>query len=91
MLIIGPGGKDMPLVKTSVTVPDEIYKIAKKESRNFSSVVTEALKEYLTKRKMKKAIASFGKWEKRSQKSVDIVREMRREGDRDYANRSDRH
>mgnify|MGYP001098705580 CR=1 FL=1 len=75
-------------VKTSINIPNEIYKEAKKLSDNFSQTVTEALKEYLRKRKVEKAIASFGKWGERDKSSVEIVNKLRKEGSRRYANRN---
>ena len=39
-------------VKTSVNIPDDIFNEAKKLSDNFSSVVADALKEYLRKKKV---------------------------------------
>lgn len=75
-------------VKTSINIPDDIFNEAKKISDNFSSVVTEALKEYLRRKKVEKAVSSFGKWEKRDKGSVDIVNEMRKEDERHYAGRS---
>ncbi|MDP3039354.1 MAG: type II toxin-antitoxin system CcdA family antitoxin [Deltaproteobacteria bacterium] len=81
----------MGLIKTSITIPEEVYKEVKKASKNFSAVATEALKDYLKKEKVQKAIASFGSWERRPKKSVDFVNEMRREEGRNYADRTHRH
>ena len=75
-------------VKTSVNIPNEIYNEAKKLSENFSHTVAEALKEYLRKRKVEKAINSFGKWGKRDKSSVEIVNKLRKEGSRRYADRN---
>ncbi|MEW6418625.1 MAG: type II toxin-antitoxin system CcdA family antitoxin [Nitrospirota bacterium] len=72
-------------VKTSINIPDEIYNEAKRLSDNFSQTVAEALKEYLRKRKVEKAITSFGKWKKRDKSSVEIVNELRKEDSRRYA------
>jgi len=77
------------MVKTSVTIPDDVYKEAKKQADNFSLLVSEAIKEFLRMKKVEKAKASFGKWEKRGQTSVDIVKKLRKEESRRYANRSD--
>lgn len=80
----------MSLVKTSVTIPDNIYKKAKEVSANFSEVVTIALEEYIRKIKINKAIASFGKWNNiEKNNSVEIVNEMRKEEGRKYADYSD--
>ena len=70
----------MGLIKTSATIPEEIYKGVKKSSKNFSSAAAEALEDYPKKKKVQKAIVSFGSWEKRRKKSIDIVNKMRREG-----------
>ena len=76
----------MSLVKTSITIPEDVLAQAKKASNNLSSLVTQALKEYLRKRAVKKAIDSFGSWEKREEVSVEIVNKLR--GDkRGYAKR----
>lgn len=60
-------------VKTSITIPQDVLAQAKEASDNFSSVVTQALKEYFRKRAVKKAIDSFGSWEKRDENSNEIV------------------
>ena len=75
-------------VKTSVNIPDDIFNEAKKLSDNFSSVVADALKEYLRKKKVEKAAESFGKWGKRDKSSAEIVNEIRKEDRRRYANRT---
>lgn len=76
------------MVKTSITIPDDVYREAKKQSDNFSLLVSEALKEYLRMKKVEKAKASFGKWEKRERASVEIVKELRKEERRKYADRN---
>ena len=81
----------MSLIKTSITIPQEVYKGVKKVSRNFSAAATEALIDYLKKERVQKATASFGSWEKRPKKSVEIVNQMRSEEDRNYADRARRH
>ncbi len=81
----------MGLIKTSITIPEEVYKGVKKVSKNFSAAATEALIDYLKKERVQKAIASFGSWEKSQKKSVGIVNDMRREEGRNYADRIDRH
>jgi post-segregation antitoxin (ccd killing protein) len=77
----------MSLVKTSITIPDDLFSQAKEASDNFSSLVTQALKEYLRKRNVKKAINSFGKWEKREESSIEIVNKIRSDKGREYAKR----
>jgi post-segregation antitoxin (ccd killing protein) len=81
----------MSLIKTSITIPEEVYKGVKKVSKNFSAAATEALIDYLKKERVQKAAASFGSWEKRPKKSVEIVNEMRTEEGRNYADRTRRH
>ncbi|MBI4691136.1 MAG: type II toxin-antitoxin system CcdA family antitoxin [Nitrospirae bacterium] len=76
------------MVKTSVTIPDDVYKEARRQSENFSLLVSEALKEYLRMKKVDRARASFGKWGKRGKASIDIVKEIRKEDGRRYADRS---
>ena len=76
----------MSLVKTSITIPEDVLSEAKEASDNFSALVTQALKEHLRKRAVKKAIDSFGSWEEREEVSVEIVNKLR--GDkRGYAKR----
>ena len=78
----------MGLVKTSITISEDVLSEAKKISDNFSSVVSEALKEYLRKKNIEKAVSSFGKWKDRKKASVDIVNELRKEEGRKYASRN---
>ena len=78
----------MHLTKTSITLPDDLLKEAKAISKNFSSLVTVALREYIRQRKVQKAMESFGCWEKRENSSTEIVNELRKEEGRDYAGRS---
>ncbi|MDP2276908.1 MAG: type II toxin-antitoxin system CcdA family antitoxin [Nitrospirota bacterium] len=78
----------MALTKTSITIPEDILSEAKKVSDNFSSLVAEALKEYLRKKNVEKAVSSFGKWKGREQSSVEMVNEMRKEERRRYADRA---
>lgn len=81
----------MGLIKTSITIPEEVYKEIKKVSKNFNAIAAEALKDYLKKEKVRKATASFGSWERRPKKSVDFVNEMRSEEGRKYADCTHRH
>lgn len=67
-------------VKTSINIPEELFNAAKELSDNFSSVVAEALTEYLRKKKVEKAAASFGKWGNREKSSAEIVKELRKRG-----------
>jgi predicted CopG family antitoxin len=77
------------MIKTSISIPDDIYTEAKRVTDNFSLLVSEALKEYLRKKNIKKAISSFGKWQKRDKDSIEIVNELRKEESRKYASRND--
>ena len=76
------------MAKTSVTIPDDLLEEAKQLSDNFSALVTEAIKDYMRKKKVEKALNSFGKWSDRGKDSVDLVNEMRSEDGRTYAKRS---
>lgn len=76
------------MVKTSVTIPDDLYREAKKLSDNFSLLVAEAIREYLRMKKVEKAKASFGTWEKRDETSIEIVKALRKEEGRKYADRN---
>lgn len=78
----------MHLTKTSITLPDDLLKEAKAVSKNVSGLVAEALRDYLRRRKVEKAMESFGAWEKREETSAELVDEMRKEEGRDYAGRS---
>lgn len=77
----------MPLVKTSISIPEDVLLQAREVTDNFSLLVTEILKDYLRKRVYKKALKSFGKWEKREESSVEIVNNMRIDK-RGYAKRN---
>ena len=76
------------MAKTSVTIPDDLYQQAKELSDNFSSFVTEAIKDHIRKVKVANALKSFGKWGERDKESTDIVRELRSDKGRGYADRS---
>ena len=76
------------MVKTSVTIPDDIFEEAKEFSDNFSALVTEAIKDYIRKKKVEKALNSFGQWGDRDEDSVTIVNDLRSENKRTYAKRS---
>ena len=75
-------------MKTSVQIPDEVYKQTKLVSENFSSVVTLALKDYLKKSKTEKALQSFGSWESREMDSVELINKLRKDGPIKHADRS---
>ena len=76
------------MAKTSVTIPDDIFEEAKEFSDNFSALVTEAIKDYIRKKKVEKALKSFGQWSDRNKDSVTIVNDLRSEDKRAYAKRS---
>ena len=76
------------MIKTFITIPDDLFKEAKEFSDNFSALVTESIKDYMRKKKVEKALNSFGKWGERNEDSVDTVNELRSEKERDFANRS---
>jgi hypothetical protein len=79
---------NMGLTKKSITISEELLKEAQSVSENFSALVADALRAYLEQRKIEKAMESFGSWEDRGKKSVDLVNEMRSEAERDYVGRS---
>ena len=68
-------------MKTSVQIPDEVYRQTKLLSDNFSSVVNQALIEFLKKSKTNKALKAFGSWEARDKDSVDLVNDLRKDRD----------
>jgi post-segregation antitoxin (ccd killing protein) len=76
------------MAKTSVTIPDDLLREARKLSDNFSALVTEAIEDYMRKKKVEKALGSFGKWSDRGKDSVDLVNEMRSEEGRTHGKRS---
>ena len=76
------------MIKTSITIPDDVYNEAKGLSDNFSMLVTEALKEYMRMKAIEEAKSSFGKWQERDKSSVDIVNDLRKEETRKYAKRN---
>lgn len=78
----------MGLTKKSITISDDLLEEAKGVSKNFSALVADALRAYLKQRKIQKAMESFGSWEDRKKKSVDLVNEMRAEKGRNYAGRT---
>lgn len=65
------------MIKTTISIPEDIYTEAKKTAGNFSLLVSEAIREYLRKRRVNKAVSSFGKWQKRDKESTEIVNELR--------------
>lgn len=68
------------MLRATVTLPEDLFKEAKNFSgKNFSALVSEALRKYLKEAKTNKALKSFGSWETRKENSVEIVNEMRAE------------
>lgn len=79
----------MAMLKKTITISEELYKETRIVSPNFSTVVQEALETYLHQQRVEFAIKSFGEWDKRSKKSVDIVNKLRKEDTRRNAKSSD--
>lgn len=78
----------MGIIKTSITIPDDIFEEAKNFSGNFSALVAEALREYIRMKNIQKAMQSFGTWENRGKDSISVVNELRAEEGRDHAKRN---
>jgi post-segregation antitoxin (ccd killing protein) len=78
----------MHLTKTSITLPDDLLQEARAISKNVSSLIADALREYLHQRKVQKALESFGSWKGRDGESIDAVNSLRQEEGRDYVNRT---
>ena len=78
----------MHLVKTSITLPDDLLQEARSMSRNVSGLIADALREYIRLHKVQKAMESFGSWKGREGESVDLVNSLRIEEGRDYAGRA---
>ena len=77
----------MPVVKKTVSIPEDLYKESKKISNNFSKVISEALGEYIKSRKKEKLLslagalnnAEDGKGFVDKIRSEDLKREKKRE------------
>lgn len=76
------------MAKTSITIPDDLFREARELTDNFSCFVTEAVKEHIRIMKVRKGMQSFGKWEARDKESTDIVRDIRSDKGRGYGDRS---
>ena len=50
----------MPVVKKTVSIPEALYKESKKLSNNFSKVISEALDEYIKKKRKEKLLSLAG-------------------------------
>ncbi len=72
----------MTVVKKTVSLSSELVEEVKNVSSNFSLVVEEALKDYLKHYYVTKALESFGKWQPRTEDSVTLTNEMRKENER---------
>lgn len=79
----------MRAIKKTVSIPEDLCRKATKISSNFSETVTIALEDYLYHLKIRKALESFGQWEKREKDSIALVNQLRSEEHRNYVNRSD--
>ena len=79
----------MSVIKKTISIDEDLLEQSKAVSKNFSALVNDALQFYLKQNRVKKAIKSFGQWESRSDDSVTIVNQLREEGARRYAKRSD--
>lgn len=69
-------------VKKTVSLSQDIVDEVSMISSNFSSVVEEALRDYLQQYHVKKALESFGKWEDRDLDSVELTNLLRDDQDR---------
>ncbi len=79
----------MTAIKKTISIDEQLAKDAMGIESNFSAVVETALIEYIQQYRIKKAINSFGKWSDRKESSADIVKDLRRQDDREYVSRSD--
>ncbi|MBF0608834.1 MAG: type II toxin-antitoxin system CcdA family antitoxin [Candidatus Magnetobacterium sp. LHC-1] len=70
------------MIRTSVTLPEELIEEVRQYSYNFSSFVATALRQHIREKKIERAMQSFGKWTDREGESVEIVNVLRQ--DRDY-------
>jgi hypothetical protein len=76
------------MVKTSITLSEDLLKEARLHSRNISALVAEALREYFRKKRVEKAVETFGSCPKLGgdEDSVTAVNKLREGADRGYAN-----
>ncbi|MDA8052803.1 MAG: type II toxin-antitoxin system CcdA family antitoxin [Deltaproteobacteria bacterium] len=70
--------------KTCISISDEIFEEAKSMSDNFSSIVSEALIEYIKKKRIENAKNSFGKWKSRAESTEEIIKKIRTDTGRNY-------
>ena len=70
--------------KTCISISDEIFEEAKAMSDNFSSIVSEALTEYIQKKRIEKAKNSFGKWKNRTKSTEEIIDGIRTDKGRNF-------
>ncbi len=50
----------MPVVKKTVSIPEDLYKESRKFSNNFSEVIREALDRYIKRNKKEKLLSLAG-------------------------------
>ena len=70
--------------KTCISISDEIFEEAKSMSDNFSSIVSEALIEYIKKKRIENAKNSFGKWGNRTESTKELMKKIRTDKGRNY-------
>mgnify|MGYP000731116786 FL=1 len=72
----------MAKVKVTVSIPQELYEEAKKTKRKLSHLVSEALREYLKRERIRRAKSSFGAWKGFEGESTQFVRMLRESDER---------
>lgn len=72
----------MKIVKKTISLPEELFEEARGLSGNFSGLVEIALREYLHRSRVAKALESFGQWQPRKEDSAAIVNDLRKEESR---------
>ena len=70
--------------KTYISISDEIFEETKSISDNFNSIVSEALIEYIKKKRIENAKNSFGKWKNRTESTEEIMKKIRTDKGRNY-------
>jgi len=69
----------MSVTKKTVSLSSDLVEEVQGISSNFSLLVETALRDYVHRYHVKKALESFGKWESRDTDSVIIVNDLRAE------------
>lgn len=72
----------MAKVKVTVSIPQELYEEAKKTKRKLSHLVSEALREYFKRERIRRAKNSFGAWKDFEGESTQFVRMLRESDER---------